>query len=241
MKMSKNRNNYEMPTNELFEDLLQENLKVTKPLTMDEREIAGEKHLFPFWNPVKTEDVHYSADSYLSAKEKKERELNNTNIVDKMDSIIGKINNTNMVDMTDVVKPKPNDLDSTKTTEQVTSWDSTSEQPLDIESNANIPKTDNVGVVKPSEENLDSTKTTKQVTSWDSTKNQHSEESNAVKPKHNNVGVVKPSEEGMNKTSSTEKVTSWDSTNNQEVIQNSYADSSNKNKSYNGVDFSKFM
>ena len=109
--MSKERNNYEMPTNEDFEDLLQENLKVTKPLEMKEKEVGGMKQLFPFWNPVEPEGVHYSPDSYLNAKQKKEREMKGEkNMVQKMEDIIGKINNTQMVDMTDAVKAPKNEI-----------------------------------------------------------------------------------------------------------------------------------
>jgi len=212
--MSKERNNYEMPTNEDFEDLLQENLKVTKPLEMKEKEVGGMKQLFPFWNPVEPEGVHYSPDSYLSAKQKKEREMKGEkNMVQKMEDIIGKINNTQMVDMTDAVKPPKNEMSGTSTNKQVTSWDSTSEQPLDMKSHAAKPSADNVGAVKPKEEGMKDTSTDKKMTSWDSTSEQPLDtKSHAANPPADNVDAVKPKEEGMKDTATSDKVTSSNTT-----------------------------
>lgn len=171
--MAKERNNYEMPNNEEFEDLLQDNLRTLKPLEIKEKEVGGEKQLFPFWNPVEPEDVHYSPESYLNAKQKKERSIDSDdNVVNRMEDIMGKMKNTQMVDMTDAVKPHEVGMSNTSTTHQVTNWNSTSEDAIKIASNAATPKGDNVGAVKPKEADMSSTATKEQVTNWDSTQNE---------------------------------------------------------------------
>jgi hypothetical protein len=212
--MATERNNYEMPTNEEFEDLLQDNLQTLKPLELKEKEVGGEKKLFPFWNSVEPEEVHYSPESYLNAKQKKERSMDSgDNLVNRMEDIMGKMKNTQMVDMTDAVKPKANELTSTTTTQQVTEWDATAEMQTDVETNAAKPKGDNVGAVKPKEADMGNTSTTQQVTEWDATAEMQTDvKSNAAAPKGDNVGAVKPQEADMSNTSTTEKVTEWDAT-----------------------------
>ena len=227
--MAKERNNYEMPTNEDFEDLLQENLKTVKPMEFKEKEIGGQKQLFPFWNAVEPEEVHYSKDSYLNAKQKKEREMKNgKNLVQRMEDVMGNIKNTQMVDMTDVVKAPANEMGTSATTKQVTSWDSTADQPVVSDSNAAKASEDNVGAVKVQSNDLGDTKTDKQVTSWDSSES-NTEVSNATKAPKDNVGAVKPKQSDMSSTATDKQVTSWDST----KLFNG--------RNYGGIDFSKFM
>ena len=227
--MAKERNNYEMPTNEDFEDLLQENLKTVKPMEFKEKEIGGQKQLFPFWNAVEPEEVHYSKDSYLNAKQKKEREMKNgKNLVQRMEDVMGNIKNTQMVDMTDVVKAPANEMGTSATTKQVTSWDSTADQPVVSDSNAAKASEDNVGAVKVQSNDLGDTKTDKQVTSWDSSES-NTEVSNATKAPKDNVGAVKPKQSDMSATATNKQVTNWDST----KLFNG--------RNYGGIDFSKFM
>ena len=227
--MAKERNNYEMPTNEDFEDLLQENLKTVKPMEFKEKEIGGQKQLFPFWNAVEPEEVHYSKDSYLNAKQKKEREMKNgKNLVQRMEDVMGNIKNTQMVDMTDVVKAPANEMGTSATTKQVTSWDSTADQPVVSDSNAAKAPKDNVGAVKVQSNDLGDTKTDKQVTSWDSSES-NTEVSNATKAPKDNVGAVKPKQSDMSATATNKQVTNWDST----KLFNG--------RNYGGIDFSKFM
>jgi len=237
--MATERNNYEMPNNEDYEDLLQENLKTIKPLELKEKEVGGHKQLFPFWNVVEPEEVHYTPESYLSAKQKKERSMKGEgNLVDRMEDVMGKMKNTQMVDMTDAVKPLKNDLSATASAKQVTEWDATAEMQTDVKSNADKPKKDNVGAVKPTEADMGKTATTKQVTEWDSTKAMDSVvKSDAATPPKDNVGAVKPKEADMSATATTKQVTEWDSTK---------VDTPKKSKSklaepYGGIDFSKFM
>jgi len=228
--MAKERNNYEMPTNEEFEDLLQGNLETIKPLDMKEKEVAGQKQIFPFWNAVEPEAVHYSKESYLNAKQKKQRSMNSDkNLVQKMEDIIGKMNNTHMVDMTDAVKPPKNELNSTANNKQMTEWDSTNLSETEVKSNAASPKNDNVGAVKVPKNDLSVSKGDKQMTNWDSTETPKST-SNAASPKSDNVGAVKPKEADMGSTKTTKQVTNWDSTN-----------MSEDGTTYGGIDFSKFM
>ena len=238
--MAKERNNYEMPTNEDFEDLLQENMKTLKPLEIKEKEVAGQKQLFPFWNAVEPEEVHYSKESYLNAKQKKQRDMKgDKNFVQRMEEVIGSVKNTKMVDMTDAVKPPKNEMDSTTSNKQVTSWDSTQGQQVITNSNAANPPADNVGAVKVKGNELSNTKTDKQVTEWNSSEGVK-EASHAANPPRDNVGAVKPKEEDMGATATDKKVTEWDSTN--PVQQNSNASQIKKSKdTYGGIDFSKFM
>ena len=220
--MAKERNNYEMPTNEDFEDLLQENLKTVKPMEFKEKEIGGQKQLFPFWNAVEPEEVHYSKDSYLNAKQKKEREMKNgKNLVQRMEDVMGNIKNTQMVDMTDVVKAPANEMGTSATTKQVTSWDSTADQPVVSDSNAAKASEDNVGAVKVQSNDLGDTKTDKQITEWDSTADQPVvSDSNAAKASEDNVGAVKVQSNDLGDTKTDKQVTSWDSSESNTEVSN---------------------
>lgn len=212
--MAKERNNYEMPTNEEFEDLLQGNLETIKPLDMKEKEVAGQKQIFPFWNAVEPEAVHYSKESYLNAKQKKQRSMNSDkNLVQKMEDIIGKMNNTHMVDMTDAVKPPKNELNSTATNKQMTEWDSTNSSETEVKSNAASAKSDNVGAVKVPKNDLSASKGDKQMTEWDSTSSADTEvKSNAASPKGDNVGAVKVPTNDLSASKGDKQMTEWDST-----------------------------
>jgi len=168
--MATERNNYELPNNEEFENLLQENLQTLKPLEMKEKEVAGQKQLFPFWNVVELEEVHYSAESYLTAKQKKERSVKDGNtLINHIEDVMGNVKNTEMVNMTNAVKAPKNNIKDTSTKKQVTEWDSTSGAEKTVNSNAANPKKDNVGAVKPKKNELKDTSTKKQVTEWDAT------------------------------------------------------------------------
>ena len=126
--MATERNNYELPNNEEFENLLQENLQTLKPLEMKEKEVAGQKQLFPFWNVVELEEVHYSAESYLTAKQKKERSVKDGNtLINHIEDVMGNVKNTEMVNMTNAVKAPKNNIKDTSTKKQVTEWDATDE------------------------------------------------------------------------------------------------------------------
>lgn len=236
--MATERNNYELPNNDEFENLLMDNLKSIKPIEMKEKEIAGQKQLFPFWNVVEPQEVHYSPESYLNAKQKKERSMKGDNtLVDRIENVMGKMKNTTMIDMTDVVKAPKNEMCGTTSVKQVTEWDSTSEMQTDVTSNAVKPKEDNVGAVKVKPNDLDDTDTNKQVTDWNSTEGVK-EVSHAVKAPEDNVGAVKPQETDMGSTSTDKQVTSWNST---EDASKTKKPKGKFDSPYGGIDFSKFM
>ena len=75
-----------MPTNELFEKMIETNIDHTKPLKMKEVKGMDGKKIFPFWSPVANDGVetYTSYDDYLSEKDKKQRSMelsDNTGIV----------------------------------------------------------------------------------------------------------------------------------------------------------------
>lgn len=186
---------YEMPTNDMFEKMLKQNLDHTKPLEMREKKLMDGKALFPFWTPVANDGVENFTDykDYLSEKDKKKRDLE-------------------LNDQTGIVKPN---------SEFKTVGDKTKETTVDYEDNSimgimqkfikNINHgewEDNTGVVKPTTEfkttvNGD-TVTTKTVSvavpkianipanaiKTDTT-TKTKVDSNAAKPKGDLVGVVK--------------------------------------------------
>jgi hypothetical protein len=200
---------YEMPTNDMFEKMLKQNLDHTKPLEMREKKLMDGKALFPFWTPVANDGVENFTDykDYLTEKDKKKRDLE-------------------LNDQTGIVKPN---------SEFKTVGDKTKETTVDYEDNSimgimqkfikNINHgewEDNTGVVKPTTEfkttvNGD-TVTTKTVSvavpkianipanaiKTDTT-TKTKVDSNAAKPKGDLVGIVKPSN-----AFTTTTVTKWD-------------------------------
>ena len=77
---------YEMPTNELFEKMIETNIDHTKPLKLKEVKGLDGKKMFPFWSPVSNDGIetYTSYDDYLSEKDKKQRSMelsDNTGVV----------------------------------------------------------------------------------------------------------------------------------------------------------------
>lgn len=75
-----------MPTNEMFEKLIETNIDHTKPLKMKEVKGLDGKKIFPFWSPVANDGIetYTSYEDYLSEKDKKQRSMelsDNTGIV----------------------------------------------------------------------------------------------------------------------------------------------------------------
>jgi hypothetical protein len=206
---------FELPNNDDVEKILMKNLKHTNPLEMKEKEVSGEKTLFPFWTPVKHDgaETFHDYQEYLTKKDKKLRgdkvgivepkstfktnangsiEVKNSyedySIIGQMQSVVDKINDTDLGDNTGVVKATTEAMPKKKT-DAITTNVTTAE--YEEESNAAKPKGDKVGIVKPKGEGMP-TKKVAPITKSEVIEQEVEEESNAAKPKGDNVGVVKP-------------------------------------------------
>jgi len=158
---------YELPTNTDLEKVLKKNLDHINPVEMREKEINGNKTLFPFWTPVKdAEGVSFTDyKKYLSGREKtldirakkeqvgivqpkKEgKSYEDDNIIDKIDSIINKHNGSSPFDNSGVVKVVKNAMDGTKTSKQVI--DNSVGEPKKVEVDKSAKSKTGVGAVTP--------------------------------------------------------------------------------------------
>jgi hypothetical protein len=202
---------FELPTNDDFEKLLQDNIKHTKPLEMKEKQVNNESKLFPFWTPIKYDgaETFYDYEEYLDKKTKEMRKTNpvgsvnpfsefkttkngtvddnpsypDYSIVGKMQDLIEKFNKTELKDKTGIVK-----ADSKTELNDSYVYDTTSKTEIK-NSYAAKPKGDNVGVVKVVDGKAN---TPKQSIKHETNAKTVIKDSNAKPPKDDKVGIVKP-------------------------------------------------
>lgn len=213
---------FELPSNDDFEKILEKNIKHTNPLEMKEKEVSGEKTLFPFWKPVESEgaDTFYDYQAYLDKKEKKLRgkspkdkvgvvkpastfKTNANGSIDVKDSyedysIVGQmqglINKMNGTELADKTGVvSPASEAMPKKSDSLTQGGLPTETEVK-DSKADKPKGDNVGAVKPKSEGMPKGKV-EPITTQDGIVTKVEEESHADKPKGDNVGAVKPKSE----------------------------------------------
>lgn len=192
---------FEMPTNELFEKMIETNINHTKPLKMKEVKGMDGKKIFPFWGPVANDGIetYTSYDDYLTEKDKKQRSME-------------------LCDNTGVVKSIAEFKTVGSTSTKETSVDYEDNSIMGIMSkfikqiNNGNPE-DNTGVVKPKAEFKTTVKTGDKVKSTTvelgvpsitkmpdnaiktTTDTVVKVDSNAAKPKGDLVGIVKPKAE----------------------------------------------
>lgn len=163
---------YELPTNTDLEKVLSQNLDQINPVEMREKEVNGNKTLFPFWVPVKDAEGISFTDykKYLTGKEKaldikakkdqvgivqpkkESKSYEDDNIIDKIEGIINKHNKTSPFDNSGAVKVVKNDLTDTKTSKQVIN-NKVGVNKVEVDKSAKAPAS-KVGVVKPKSEGM---------------------------------------------------------------------------------------
>jgi len=192
---------FEMPTNELFEKMIETNINHTKPLKMKEVKGIDGKKIFPFWGPVANDGIetYTSYEDYLTDKDKKQRSME-------------------LGDNTGVVKSIAEFKTIGSTSSKETSVDYEDNSIMGImtkfikQINTGNPE-DNTGVVKPKAEFKTTVKTGDKVKSTTvelgvpsipkmpdnaiktTTDTVVKVDSNAAKPKGDLVGIVKPKAE----------------------------------------------